>query len=92
MKKIVTQPILKLWVSSEAQWELLSINSENMEQWGTFSGATSQPKLLQELNDDSPKRKQKNPQKHLKNMKTRLDVSEKYKQTSCQRQNTVEVV
>ncbi len=45
--------------SSEPQWEPLSTNGENMEQWWTFPGVAGRPKLPQERSDDSSKRSQK---------------------------------
>ncbi len=48
------------------QWEPLSTNGENMEQWWTFPGVAGRPKLPEEHSDDSSKRLQKTPQQHLR--------------------------
>ncbi len=64
--------ISKALDSSEPQWEPLSTNGENMEQWWTFPGVAGRPKLPQERSDDSSKRSQKTPQQHLKNCRPHL--------------------
>ncbi len=69
---MVIKPFLKLWDSSGPQWEPLSTNGKNMEQWWTFPGVAGRPKLPQERSDDSSKRSQKTPQQHLKNCRPHL--------------------
>ncbi|KAK3573958.1 hypothetical protein QTP86_032997 [Hemibagrus guttatus] len=43
-----------------------------MEQWRTFPGVASRPKLPQERSDNSSRRSQKTPQQHPKNCKPHL--------------------
>lgn len=59
----VTQPFLRYWVTSEPQWQPLSTNGEDLQQWSTFPGVVSWAKLLHEGTDDSSRVSQKNPAK-----------------------------
>lgn len=59
----VTQPFLRYWVTSEPQWQPLSTNGEDLQQWSTFPGMVSWAKLLHEGTQDSSRVSQKNPAK-----------------------------
>lgn len=59
----VTQPFLRYWVTSEPQWQPLSTNGEDLQQWSTFPGVVIWAKLLHEGTEDSSRVSQKNPAK-----------------------------
>lgn len=57
----VTQPFLR---SPASQWQPLSTNGEDLQQWSTFPGVVSSAKLLiNEGTEDSSRVSQKNPAK-----------------------------